>query len=399
MLLCCNVFVGTLGGTLVRMTSVDELLRVAADTRIDACAGDIIGVTNVIDALNAKLTVAVGGFEASGDYGIDGSLSIRDWLTTHTTLGRAGKRIASIGRKLRALPVTQAAWLSGELNGAQVAVIDANVNHDHVAMFADHETDTIPTLVKLTERDTSTAMRHWRVLAESIADRAPREAAGLHLNDIGDQTRLDAEFTSDDGAIIGDALKLANRPPDTDDLRTAAQRRAGDLVDICRFFIANHTNESLPRNRTSTAVIVDVGTLMTDWVTGQTVDGRQLCTRIMNEWLCDTDIIRVVTAGRSRLLDIGRKTRIVPAPMALLLAIRDKGCRYPGCHRPGSWCQAHHVQHWRHGGATNLANLVLLCGRHHHMIHQTGWHLELDATAVLTVKAPNGKLLISHPPP
>jgi hypothetical protein len=57
------------------------------------------------------------------------------------------------------------------------------------------------------------------------------------------------------------------------------------------------------------------------------------------------------------------------------------------------------VQHWRHGGATNPGNLVLLCGRHHHVIHQVGWHLELDATATLTVKTPHGKTLISHPPP
>jgi hypothetical protein len=105
------------------------------------------------------------------------------------------------------------------------------------------------------------------------------------------------------------------------------------------------------------AVLVDVSTLMTDWVTGETVHGRQLCTRIMEEWLCDADIIRVVTAGRSRFLDVGRKTRLTPELMALVLAIRDKGCRYPGCHRPGSWCQAHHVKHWRHGGETNLDNL------------------------------------------
>jgi hypothetical protein len=381
------------------MSGVDELLRVVADTRVDACANDIIAVAQAVDTLNARITVAVNGFETSGTYGVDGSLSIRSWLAANTSLGRNINRIVSLGRKLRSLPVTQAAWLSGDLNGAQVAVIDDNVNSDHVAMFADHETELIPTLVNLSERDTTTVMNRWKTLAESIADKAPREAAGLHVNEVGDTWRLDGEFTKDEGAIINDALKLANRPPDDDDLRTAAQRRAEDLTDICRFFIANHTNESLPRNRHIMAALVDVNTLMTDWVTGQTVDGRQLCTRIMEEWLCDADIIRVVTAGRSRFLDIGRKTRLIPELMAFVLAIRDKGCRYPGCHRPGSWCQAHHVKHWRHGGETNLDNLVLLCGRHHHLIHQTGWHLQLDATATLTVKTPNGKLLISHPPP
>jgi hypothetical protein len=98
-------------------------------------------------------------------------------------------------------------------------------------------------------------------------------------------------------------------------------------------------------------------------------------------------------------LDIGRNTRIVPQPMALLLAIRDKGRRYPGCNRPASWCQAHHIWHWPHGGPTQLDNLIALCRRHHHLIHQDRWHLQLDATATLTIKTPHGKLLISHPPP
>ena len=71
------------------MTSVDELLRVIDDTRVDDCCDDIIGVANVIDALNAKLTVAVGAFEASGKYGVDGALSMRAWLGTHTSLRRA----------------------------------------------------------------------------------------------------------------------------------------------------------------------------------------------------------------------------------------------------------------------------------------------------------------------
>jgi hypothetical protein len=382
------------------MGSVDELLRVVNDTRIDPCSGDIIGVTKAVDALNAKLTVAVNGFETSGAYGVDGSLSIRSWLAANTSLGRSIGRIISLGRKLRSLPVTQAAWLSGDLNGAQIAVIDANVNTDHVAMFAEHETELIPTLVKLSERDTTTAMRQWRTLAESIEDKPPKQAAGLHLNEVGDTWRLDAEFAKDDGAIIDEALDLANRPPDDDEIRTAAQRRADDLVDICRFFIANHTNESLPRNRYGMAALVNIDEHLADqWLTGETVNGRHLTTRILEERLCDPDITRIVTQGRSRFFDLGRKTRLIPQLMALVLAIRDRGCRYPGCNRPGSWCQAHHIKHWRHGGETNLDNLVLLCGRHHRLIHQYGWHLELDATATLTVKTPNGTLLISHPPP
>jgi predicted restriction endonuclease len=31
--------------------------------------------------------------------------------------------------------------------------------------------------------------------------------------------------------------------------------------------------------------------------------------------------------------------------------------------------------HWIHGGSTDLDNLILLCHRHHWMVHEGGWQL------------------------
>ncbi|MCY3968049.1 MAG: HNH endonuclease, partial [bacterium] len=36
---------------------------------------------------------------------------------------------------------------------------------------------------------------------------------------------------------------------------------------------------------------------------------------------------------------------------------------------------AHHIQHWAHGGQTNLDNLVLVCTSCHHNIHDNGWQI------------------------
>ncbi|MEP6482771.1 MAG: HNH endonuclease signature motif containing protein [Rhodoglobus sp.] len=41
--------------------------------------------------------------------------------------------------------------------------------------------------------------------------------------------------------------------------------------------------------------------------------------------------------------------------------MRDGGCRFPGCDRPPSWCEAHHIVPWSHGGRTDLADGLLLC--------------------------------------
>src|SRR5438093_749495 len=56
-------------------------------------------------------------------------------------------------------------------------------------------------------------------------------------------------------------------------------------------------------------------------------------------------------------------------------AVRDKHCQWRGCERPASWCDGHHLVHWVDGGETNLENTVLLCKRHHRMVHEGGWKL------------------------
>ena len=72
---------------------------------------------------------------------------------------------------------------------------------------------------------------------------------------------------------------------------------------------------------------------------------------------------------------------MVPAPLRRALQLRDRHCRFPGCHATRH-LHAHHVIHWARGGPTNLDNLVLLCAHHHRFVHDRHWTLrEVDATA------------------
>lgn len=80
--------------------------------------------------------------------------------------------------------------------------------------------------------------------------------------------------------------------------------------------------------------------------------------------------------GRVRA-DAGRRTPAVPASMRRAVIVRDRHCRFPGCDRPQSWCDAHHVVHWTNGGSTALHNLVLLCRRHHRLIHHRKFGVEI----------------------
>jgi predicted restriction endonuclease len=45
--------------------------------------------------------------------------------------------------------------------------------------------------------------------------------------------------------------------------------------------------------------------------------------------------------------------------------------------------------HWIHGGRTDLDNCVLLCNRHHHMVHEGGWQMvKTDDQPILAVPPP-----------
>ena len=78
--------------------------------------------------------------------------------------------------------------------------------------------------------------------------------------------------------------------------------------------------------------------------------------------------------------------------------IRDEHCRFPGCDRPSTWCEGHHVEWVTHDGPTEPANLVLLCTRHHHRLHQPGWHSKLRPDGTFEVTDPAGRVRASSPP-
>jgi hypothetical protein len=72
---------------------------------------------------------------------------------------------------------------------------------------------------------------------------------------------------------------------------------------------------------------------------------------------------------------LGRSKRLFPPTQRLAFTVRDKGCVFPGCDRPPSWCEAHHIVGWSRGGGTDLTNGCLLCGYHHRLTHQGDWQV------------------------
>jgi hypothetical protein len=123
---------------------------------------------------------------------------------------------------------------------------------------------------------------------------------------------------------------------------------------------------------------------------GLTEDGLELAPSVVRRLSCDADIIPVALGSAGVVLDVGRSYRLVTAPIWTALVVRDHHCAFPGCRRPPIMCHAHHIVPWAHGGATKLTNLVLLCGHHHRMIHETPWQVRMDVDSARPEFCPPG---------
>ena len=97
---------------------------------------------------------------------------------------------------------------------------------------------------------------------------------------------------------------------------------------------------------------------------------------------CDAMIIPAVLGSGSQVLDVGTAVRLFPQPIRRAITLRDRGCTFPGCDRPATWCDCHHVKAWADGGPTSLANGVLLCPHHHRQIHRGHWEIRFAADGV-----------------
>ena len=132
------------------------------------------------------------------------------------------------------------------------------------------------------------------------------------------------------------------------------------------------------------------------WRTGRSeLDGVRVCAETSRRMACDAALV-AMSHRDGEVVSVGRKTRTVPPHIRRALEERDRGCRYPGC---GSrFTEAHHVKHWAGGGETSLANTVLLCRRHHRVVHEGRTRMALDRNRKAAFFTRSGKVIGSAPP-
>jgi len=338
------------------------------------------------ERLGVRIALAAARLETEGHWAADGTLTMTAWLRERCRMTSTDARtLLRHGQFLRRFPLIADAALDGTLPGAHLAAIRLAACRATEPVLHQMQRTLVDTITPLPAGDAHKVCQAWKAQAEALAPGHEPKVRERSLS----------ISTADDGCLIGrfvldpelarqfeHALTTASAAPSPD---TPRQRRQADaLLDVCAFFNAHHESAGTPRHRPHVEISIDADDLASPTCPGDV-------------HLCDCVIHRVLRSGSS-VLDYGRATRTIPRDLFRAVAARDLGCRYPGCDRPVSWCQAHHLRYWRHGGPTSLDNLVLLCTRHHHLVHSPGWTAALAPDGSLVVRTLDGVERHSSPP-
>jgi hypothetical protein len=285
------------------------------------------------------------------------------------------------------MPATRRALDEGELSMSAARVLVAAREMDPEAFGRCEETLVEAARIH-SVRDLQRVAAQWRQIVVRDGSSAGgedelRATRRLHASrTFAGMVRVDGDLDPETGeallAALG-AIMDAEARSGAEDTRSPAQRRVDALGEVCLQWLDRSDRPTVAGERPHMTVTVGVETLRDMRASAELDHAGPVRPEVARRIACDASIVRVVMAGPSGPLDVGRRTSVVSPAQRRAVVIRDGHCRFPGCDRPVAWCDAHHIVHWADGGPTSLGNLILLCPRHHTMLHERGgFQLELE---------------------
>lgn len=358
---------------------VDAVRAVSAADRAGwaavARSEELVTLLGARERLDAEILRLTGEWEAAKAWAVDGARSPVAWLAHRAPLTRQdASTLVRTARHVHAHRATGEALASGDITAAH-AELGARAARHREEYYAEHEETLLEVAKSLPPSGFRVAAQHWARCVDAVAG-SKRKGSDDHVL----ENYLDANATfGGTGHLEGrldpvaftaliarlDALEPPDptngpRPP-----RTLARRRADALMRL--------VYGDAGRATATVDVVVDVDTLAGRPSADPTVQRCELkgfgpiSPHLAHTLACDGAIGRVLMKGKSEVLDLGRRTRLVTPAMRRALEIRDVTCTEKGCDVPGHECDVHHVVPWWAGGETTLENSELRC-RHHHLL-------------------------------
>ncbi len=367
------------------------------------------GVESRIAAV--KLAVVAQVEARSAARRVTGATSTAAWLRADGMSAGAAARQVALAGSLVGHDATRAALAAGAINPEQAAVIAGMLDGLSDAVGHVDRAGVESRLLADAARLDPGRLRRQAVAQAARVDptgsgdlaaqeRAARAGRGLTFWRGSDgMHHLRGVFDTAAAATLAAALDPLAAPSPAQgagaDPRSPGRRRADALVELARRAL---TGGQLPVTggvRPQVVVTMTLDQLRASidsagcaQIAGATVR-EPLSAGAARRIACDAAIVPAVLGGPSEILDWGRARRTASPVQRRALALRDRGCTFPGCDRPPEWCEAHHLIGWEHGGLTDLNDLTLVCDAHHDIAHHDGWTITLD---------PDGRVEW-HPPP
>lgn len=345
---------------------------------------------------------------------------------------RSAREHVRVARRLEELPSIHAEFAAGRLSYTKVRAL---------TRVADKESEA--DLLELAGHATAAQLDH---LVRTYRRASAVQAGEVHRNryvtwiwEPDGSLSLHANLPAEDGATVIAALEAAAERirenaaepptdlPQTGEVRGSAEprpaaedfqmatplpeesgsaeppwgpvSRAEALVAVASDSMATGGG-SKPADRNLVVVHVDASELTADGEGRCHVrEGAGLPAETARRIACDASVVTLLERD-GEPLSVGRRSRSVPPSMRRAVEARDQGCRFPGCHHK-RYVDAHHIHHWATGGETRADNLLMLCRRHHRLVHEGGYSIERGAGegSGVVFKRPDGTRLDSVPLP
>ena len=355
----------------------------------------ILTLAGQLNATEYHLLKRLDAFDECGGWQGDGIKSFSHWLNWKIGMGNVmAREKVRVAKALRDLPLIDAAFEQGELSYTKVRAmtrIATPANESFLLQIAEYGT----------AQQLECLVRKFRSLKQQELDNS---------EDTSEREIPTCDWFEDDHNMVTFKIKLPSE--DAQNIIKAINRIADELYKP----EAVTETETEPQKNVSAETFLDPGFTKQAFeneekptrsecrakafalLAEQTSAGNELLLHLqanpgnidykinggpaaytdnnlsispkaLRRMTCDCKVTTAYEDSNGHILDIGRKSRLIPTKLGRVIKQRDQGCRFPGCCQ-NKWTDVHHIQHWIDGGETKLDNLVTLCRRHHTQLHQ-----------------------------
>lgn len=361
-----------------------------AATDNDELAEVIVQLHALLQATEVQLLAAIECFSQREAFADDGAVSMAGWLVERLAVSgsRAGAW-AGVAHSLSSLPALSGKYASGELTFDQVKPL---------ARVATAETDEL-----LADRAVGLSVAQCEQLARrarpvsATEENADHEERFFRFRWRSRKLCYWGEASDVDGATLLDVLfkKADESPvdPETDTYEPLERRMSDALIGLASVRLGDYSEAG----RATVICHIDANTLAGLPGEAELDAGPAIASETARRISCDSRF-QIVLEQDGKAIGLSRRMRTVPPWLARQLRRRDCGCRFPGCGR-AHYLHAHHIVHWADGGPTDPDNLVMLCSKHHRVLHERHWRILGDPHGSLTFLRPDGRAYDSRPTP